>query len=320
MRVVLEIVAGPLNGRRFQIVGNQSLDIGSTSRANVCIRGDALLAPQHFALETDMQVCRLRDLSGQGTTLLNNQAVELAIVRDGAEIRAGSSRFIVHVEGDSKELPEETVVLASTKPALAAQVKAGKATYRAMACDTGLTRYEGDARLCPPSALVAALGAEFPVYIMADNRRLGDEALAKLSAPRYLFDWLAEAAPHLSPLIIYPGECDDPAQLVQRGWRKDAVVCFFAKEPREDIADILRAAARVDPDKVMGICWPTILVYLFGHYHPDYIQRLMEPFACVLIEDPAKNDFWQIFSFAPLEAQLDALGLKSAVSLEQGTR
>jgi hypothetical protein len=316
MRVVLEVVAGPLTGRRFHLMRNQRLEVGSTARAEVCIRGDGSLAPQQFALETDQQVCRVQDLGRQGTTIVNGQPVESAVVREGDEIRAGGSRFIVHVEGDAASAPDERVP-AKAAPAAARRParKPGEAAYKSIVCDTGLTRYEGDVRTFPPAELAAALAAQSPAYLLVDNRRLAHPALAAIKEPNYLFNWLGDAAVHCSPLVVSPGDVADVADIVTQGWNRDAVGCFFAKEKSDAAVKSLRAGARVGDDRVMGICWPKILSYVLSHYQPDYVRKLMEPFAAVLIEDPNLADRWQLYSATSLEEQLQSLGLSPATTV-----
>jgi type III secretion system (T3SS) inner membrane Yop/YscD-like protein len=316
MRVVLEVVAGPLSGRRFHLMRNQRLEVGSTAKAEVCIRGDNNLAAQQFALETDQQVCRVQDLGRQGTTLVNGQPVESAVVREGDEIRAGLSRFVVHVEGDAANVPAERVP-AKAAPAAARRParKPGQAAYKSIVCDTGLTRYEGDVATFPPAELAAALAAQSPAYLLADHRRLAHPALAQIKTPNYLFDWLGEAAVHCSPLVISPGDVPDVGDIVAQGFGLDAVACFFAKEESDAAVKSLRAGVRVANDKVMGICWPKILSYVLSHYQPNYVRRLMEPFACVLIEDPNLADRWQLYSSASLEEQLQSLGLSPATTV-----
>jgi hypothetical protein len=315
MRVVIEVVAGPLAGRRYHLIRNQRLQIGSTADADVCVRGDSLLAPLHLALETDMQVCRVRDLAGQGTTIVNGAPVELAVVRTGDQIRAGNSQFVVHVEGDVKEAPVETTSAPVAAAGRAAPAKVtGDVGYKTITCETELTRYEADARQFPPGSLVSALAAEWPVVLIADNRRLHEAALEQLAEPRYLFSWLGEAAKQVSPLVVLPGEVDDPAGLITRGWRRDGVACFFAKEPDPALAEKLQAAARASGDRVIGICWPSVLQQLLSHYRPDYVKQLIEPFRAILVEDSSAHDCWHLFSAEPLDDKLQALGLKPATA------
>lgn len=308
MRIVIEVVAGPLAGRRFHLVRNQRLEFGSTAQADVCVRGDSQLAPQQFALETDSQACRVRDLCRQGTTLLNGQAVELAIVRDGDEVQAGGSRFLIRVEGDAKNLPQEVV---AAKPAAGKIARrTANASYEKISCDTGLIRYSGLCTQFPPAELAVALAEQWPMYFLADNRRLQDDSLRTLAQPHYLFDWLGAAAPQLSPLVLLPGEVPEPAALIERGWRRDGVICFFAKEVSDSAFAALRRSARADGERVVGICWPSILSFLLSHYQPAFVKQLTEPFVCILLEDPVAADRWQLFAAESLSERLAAIGFQ----------
>jgi hypothetical protein len=289
-------------------VRNQRLEFGSTAQADVCVRGDSQLAPQQFALETDAQACRVRDLCRQGTTLLNGQAVELAVVRDGDEVQAGGSKFFIRVEGDAKNVPSEVV---AAKPAAARSARrTGNATYEKVVCDTGLIRYSGLCAQFPPAELATALAEQWPAYSLADNRRLQDDALRTLENPHYLFDWLGDAAPQLSPVVLLPGEVPQPAGLIEKGWRRDGLVCFFAKEGGEAPLAALCKSARADADRVVGICWPSILSYLLSHYQPGFVKQLIDPFACVLLEDPVATDRWQLFAAESLAERLSAIGFQ----------
>lgn len=310
MRVVIEVVAGPLAGRKFHLVRNQRLEVGSTARADVCVRGDTQLAPQQFALETDQQVCRLQDISQLGNTLVNGQPVQSAVLRNGDEVAAGASRFIIHVEGDAKNAPVEVVAARPAAAAPPAARKSGSISYTSVTCDTGLIRYGGDCGHFPPAELAAALAGQFAPYLLADNRRLQDPSLKDLPQPRYLFDWLGEAAPQVSPLVLAPGEAD-LAGLVARGWRKDGLVALFAKEPGEAAIAALMKSARAGGDRVVGVCWPSILSYLLSHYHADFVKQLTDPFACIFLEDPAAAERWQLYAAEPLTDTLQALGFHS---------
>jgi hypothetical protein len=204
--------------------------------------------------------------------------------------------------------------MVTVKPAPRAVRRSSEATYETVVCDTGLTRYAGDCRQFPPAELAGALAADSPLYLLADNRRLQDAALTSLPDPHYLFDWLGPSAAGLSPLVILPGEVADAPALIGRGWRRDGVIGFFAKEAGEAAVQALRTGVRAGQDRVLGICWPTILFYLLNHYQPDFVNQLMAPFACILLEDPVAANRWQLFAAEPLDDRLQALGLKAPVA------
>jgi hypothetical protein len=310
MRVVMEFTMGPLQGRRFQLTRNQRLVVGNTAQADVVVRGDNSLAARHLALETDQAVCRLVDLSGKAATLLNGQAVESAVLRSGDLVQAGRSQFKVLVEGEDPIAVQQqgsAVVRPVPKP-----VKKDRGgAYQSIACDTGLTRYEASCSAIEPAELAELLAAEFPPYVLVDNRRAGIAALSNLPTPQYLFNWLGDAAPAMSPLVLSPNEVP-LADLLPQAWQKDALACFFANNSSVDAVQALRSSARVSQDRVMGICWPTILAYLLSHFRPDAVNRLIEPFRCILVEDPQVPDRWQLYAHESLDTFLSAYGLNAA--------
>lgn len=313
MRVVLKLVSGSQAGRQIQLLKNQRLQVGSTARADFVVRGDQALAGQHFSLETDHQICRVRSL-GENGTLVNGQPVELAVVRNGDEITAGHSKFRIEVEGDAAELPAAAQAeMASAAVPARPPRKTGDATYKLTTCDTGIFRYEGSSQAMPPAELAAALAAESPLYMIADNRRLQNPALEEVAEPKYLFDWLGASAPGVSPLIISPGDVPDPLPIIEKGWKKDGLVCVFATSEAGEMVQRLRGCARVSGDKVLGICWPSVLGYLLSHYRGELVPKLMQGLAAILIEDAAAAEVWAIYSTGSLEKPLDQLNLKAAV-------
>jgi hypothetical protein len=96
--------------------------VGSGEEAQLHFPDDRSMARLHFALEWDGQVCRVRDVSGWGATLVNGIRKNQGIVLDGDRITAGSSEFVVRIAEDlaGSQLPVSSpvapVVVAPTAP------------------------------------------------------------------------------------------------------------------------------------------------------------------------------------------------------------
>ncbi len=97
MAVILQITAGPAAGRRTFLRAGQVVRVGRTEWADFNIPQDGTLAPVHFAIEYQANVCRIRNLGGG--TLLNGQPVAEGIVAHGDRITAGATTFSVEIEG-----------------------------------------------------------------------------------------------------------------------------------------------------------------------------------------------------------------------------
>src|SRR6266850_23812 len=98
MAVILQVTGGPGYGRKTFLRAGQVVRVGRTEWADFNIPQDGTLAPVHFALEYQANVCRIRDLGGGGT-LLNGLPVAEGVVAHGDRITAGATTFSVHIEG-----------------------------------------------------------------------------------------------------------------------------------------------------------------------------------------------------------------------------
>jgi hypothetical protein len=79
--------------------------VGRTEWADFNIPQDGALAPVHFAIEFQANICRIRDLGGGSGTLINGQPVADGIVSHGDRITAGATTFSVQIEGNSATAP-----------------------------------------------------------------------------------------------------------------------------------------------------------------------------------------------------------------------
>jgi pSer/pThr/pTyr-binding forkhead associated (FHA) protein len=98
MLVVLEAVAGPIQGRRIEIRAGSIVRLGRTAKSDYAIGEDSYLSGQHFAVEYDGSQCRVRDLGSSNGTFVNGDRVTEKIVKDGDSLVAGGSTFTVHVD------------------------------------------------------------------------------------------------------------------------------------------------------------------------------------------------------------------------------
>jgi pSer/pThr/pTyr-binding forkhead associated (FHA) protein len=110
LEVTLEIRGGPLAGKTFPLRGGQTITVGRANRSDIVIPQDTFLSGVHFALERNGDTCRLVDRNSANGTLHNRVRVTEAVVRDGDEITAGKTPFIVHIKPSAEEpLPSSPV-------------------------------------------------------------------------------------------------------------------------------------------------------------------------------------------------------------------
>jgi hypothetical protein len=97
--VTLEACSGSAAGKKLALQLGRPLQVGRTAPAHLLVADDALMSDVHFALEWDGRTCRLRDLDSRFGTLLNQGPVTQAVLKDGDEIVAGWTKFLVRMEG-----------------------------------------------------------------------------------------------------------------------------------------------------------------------------------------------------------------------------
>lgn len=109
MELKLEITTGPLAGKVIPVREGQALTIGRTQRSNFPIPQDTFLSGVHFSVECDAAACRLVDRKSANGTFVNGARVTQAAVRDGDEVFAGQTKFLVRVVESAGAAPHRPV-------------------------------------------------------------------------------------------------------------------------------------------------------------------------------------------------------------------
>ena len=97
MMAILEVTSGPLAGQKFTLREGQTLVVGRSSQANVSVPEDNRVSSLHFALEVSAAGCRLLDRASTNGTYCNKARVTEHWMKDGDEITAGRTTFVVRL-------------------------------------------------------------------------------------------------------------------------------------------------------------------------------------------------------------------------------
>ncbi|HEY2157661.1 MAG TPA: FHA domain-containing serine/threonine-protein kinase [Isosphaeraceae bacterium] len=103
MKVDLEVSAGPHAGTVYHFDRHDTFVVGRSSQAQFSVPDDGFLSRNHFLIEFNPPACLLRDLGSTNGTKVNGLRVETVRLRNGDEIVAGGSSFVIHVEESSEE-------------------------------------------------------------------------------------------------------------------------------------------------------------------------------------------------------------------------
>jgi hypothetical protein len=96
MRLVLEVITGPLEGKQIEAKVGETVSVGRSAKASV-VFADNFMSGAHFAVEGDAKGFRLRDLNSRNGTKLNGEMITEAAIKDGDQVHAGHTDFIVRV-------------------------------------------------------------------------------------------------------------------------------------------------------------------------------------------------------------------------------
>src|SRR5690349_9640838 len=98
MRVILDIVQGPLAGRQFVLDRPDSFVVGRSRLVHCPMPEDMALSRDHFTIEVDPPACELRDMASRNGTFVNHRRVDRARLASEDVIAAGQSIFRVVLE------------------------------------------------------------------------------------------------------------------------------------------------------------------------------------------------------------------------------
>ena len=106
MRVILDVVQGPRQGRSFVFDRHDTFIVGRSRFIQCALPEDTALSRDHFLIEVSPPGAELRDLGSTNGTYLNENRVERAKLATGDRIAAGQSVFLVRVEDGLNGLKE----------------------------------------------------------------------------------------------------------------------------------------------------------------------------------------------------------------------
>jgi hypothetical protein len=103
MRIVLRIASGPEAGQEVSFGPGETKLVGRARNADVRLAEDPYLSDLHVGFYVDEAgVCVVRDLYSSNGTLLNDEALEEAVLKDGDRVTAGETEIEVRIEGEEE--------------------------------------------------------------------------------------------------------------------------------------------------------------------------------------------------------------------------
>ncbi len=117
MKVTLEIDSGSRRGKRLWLLPGQSLMVGRTELADVCLPDDPQLSGVHFELICSRDRVWILDRQSTNGTFVNGERIDKADLGDGDQLLSGRTRFTVRVaSADKTQIADHTSLESAARP------------------------------------------------------------------------------------------------------------------------------------------------------------------------------------------------------------
>ncbi|MBI3681410.1 MAG: DUF4123 domain-containing protein [Acidobacteria bacterium] len=284
MRVVLEILNGPLTGHTVELNPGQSVSGGRTAKSQLMLPHDSFLSGLHFVVECTGEACILRDCNSSNGTWVNGNRVSEQVLNDGDQIAAGQTRLLVSLrteEAVPRQQRTSTVLFAIPK-------------YETM---------EQAVAPAPPLQTLtpvqqAVLGflqrLSVPLYAVLDafaEPRVQQWLAGSGGAHQYLFEGLETGDQPPPALLLVQLPLDSPllASLIQEGWGRHWITFLACSSPFAEVRQHLQQILMVHTEDGRRFCSrlhdPRILQFLLPACAAHELAQLFGPILGFFVED-----------------------------------
>jgi hypothetical protein len=288
MRVVLEILDGPLAGRTVELTEGQVVTVGRTAKSQLMLPHDSFLSSQHFAVECRPDGCFARDAGSSNGTWVNGQKITEHALAHGDQLAAGQTRFRLLIAAIDDDPNSRTSTVMFAVP----QFDQTRAT-------TGI--------IPPPSltpvqqnVLEYLRRAPAPLYVIL-NANIEERVPQLLMSSGELYQFMPEGLPETGALppgvfmAAVPVTSLLLPRLIQMGWGHHWLLFFTCMHPFLEVRKYLRQFLLMTSDDGKQFYFryydPRLLQFFLPACTPQEITQFFGPVQCFVMEDafdPAK--------------------------------
>src|SRR4051794_21701659 len=111
MRIILDVIKGPHEGRQFSFEEHDNFIVGRAKAAHFRLPiKDEFFSRIHFMVEINPPLCRLLDMQSTNGTIVNGRKVTTADLKDGDQIKAGKTVIRITLQDiESRDRDEELI-------------------------------------------------------------------------------------------------------------------------------------------------------------------------------------------------------------------
>ncbi len=282
MRVVFEILDGPLAGRTVELSPGESVSVGRTAKAQLMLPHDNFLSGLHFLIEYAQSGLVLRDCNSSNGTWVNGERVTERPLADGDQVSAGQTRFRIYSESaEEADRRSSTVLFAVPK----FQEQTGIHSIESLAFAPEHQRVLEYLKQLP-SPLFALLNAGIEQHVPHFLMGSGEP-----------FQFLSEglAVEQMQPPSVYLAQFTPSSallpRLIREGWGKPWVTFVTCSHPVPELAKHLRNLMLMSTADGRPFYFryfdPRILQLLLPTFTPQELSQFFGPLHTFLIADPA---------------------------------
>lgn len=327
MRVIVQIMSGPMAGRKIWLNAGQTLSVGRTEASDWTVPQDALMSAAHFAVELQLNACRIRDLGSSNGTFVNGQRVDEVIAQDGMQILAGQTNFIVRIEGAGApshpgiEAPVAPSKAITSPPVTAARVSptTGPIPYKVFSCHSQLILLRGTQSKFQAGEIANRLVNLAPPWLITLPQKMRSTVPDQNFKTERLFLGLEDEVAHAySPTLLGPLNREPVAAVVASNWGCNGVFGLYSMQERSDLIEQMRElgfGCRPANEHIARIAaeyfGPSYVVEWLANGPPDRVSRILTGVEAVLLEVHG-GDRWAILCRPNTRAALEKLSIVAA--------
>lgn len=288
MRLMLKVQSDDSATPPVWLSLGQTLTVGRTDAANLAVPSDLLLSRVHFKIVVESGACCVCDLNSSNGTFLDGKRITESQLRDGDQIHAGETIFVVSIE---------------SVPKVAEKAHAQLGSVTAVACPSGIFQFQASQPESPPLDAIQRLAKVVPLSLLVNFSKLGLRPPAQ-PQPVYLFDWIPmPIVTQLSPVFVAAETTiESKLELIEQAWGQDAVVLIYSKWDAARLLPHLRTVARGQdaadaapiPKHMLGACYPSMIGPVVSNSDPEFARFLFSGIDALLVESPSST--WDLLA------------------------
>lgn len=295
MRVVLEILDGPLAGRTVELSEGQSITVGRTARSQLMLPHDSFLSSQHFAIECRQDGCFARDAGSSNGTWVNGQKITEHALAHGDQVAAGQTRFRLLIAAVDDDPSSRTSTVMFQVPQFDQRATTG------IIQPPALTPVQ-------QNVLEYLRRAPAPLYAILDAN-VEERVPQLLLASGELYQFMPEGLPEVG--LQQPGAFMTYVpvtslllpKLIQMGWGQHWLLFFTCMHPFAEVRKHLRQFLLVKSDDNKSFYFrfydPRLLQLFLPACSPQEITQFFGPVQCFVMEDAFDPSKLLEFSVTP---------------------